>query len=274
MIGGAAIRERIAGVEVDVRIRGDGQDLLFLHPGSGLRDHDAFLERLAADFRVCAPAHPGFDGSELPPTFTTVDDLAYFYLDFLEGRNLSDVVLVGSSFGAWIAAEIAIKCASRLSALVLIGPLGVKFEGCREREITDLFSLPAYHQDHHLFRDERLRDRTYGDLDQVTLLSMARNYESFALFGWSPTLFDPKLRQRLPRLALPTLVLCGDSDQIVSVQYSRNYAEHISGASCAVIADAGHYPQVEQAEAVASHIISFVGAQVRRSTEVQTGLPK
>jgi len=50
---------------------------------------------------------------------TTVDDLAYFYLDLLETLDLRDVVLVGVSFGGWLAAEIAVKSTERISHLVL-----------------------------------------------------------------------------------------------------------------------------------------------------------
>jgi pimeloyl-ACP methyl ester carboxylesterase len=258
-------RARVSGIEIDVRTAGAGSPLLFLHPGSGLRDHDAFLNALAGQFSVWAPAHPGFDGSDLPSSFSTVDDLAYFYLDFLEEHDLTDVTLVGASFGAWIAAEVAIKCATRLSSLILIGPLGVKFAGCRERDISDLFAIPSYQQDLHLYRDEQLRSRSYADLEQADLMVMARNFESFALFGWSPTLFDPKLRQRLPRIKLPTLVLCGASDQVVSTDYSRAYADHIRSASFAIIADAGHYAHIEQPDAVSSRLGEFAAAQVRPS---------
>jgi pimeloyl-ACP methyl ester carboxylesterase len=231
-------RCEIAGIEIELRSLGAGRDLLYLHPGHGLRDHAAFLEMLAADFHVIAPSHPGFEGSALPKNFTTVDDLAYFYLDFLEQQALRDVVLVGASFGAWIAAEIAVKSRAALAQLVLIAPLGARFaEAPDQREIFDLFSYPAYEQD-----------------------AMARNYESFAMYGWSPTLFDPKLRQRLARLDLPALVLCGESDKVTPLAYSRNFASHIAGAAFEVIAGSGHYPQIEQPGAVASQIRRFSAA--------------
>src|SRR5262245_15015845 len=99
----------ISGVNVEVIERGRGRPLLFLHPGIGI-DHDAqVLAELARRARVIAPSHPGFGRSDVPKWMNTVDDLAYFYLDFLDTLDLTDVIVVGSSLGGWIAAAIAVK---------------------------------------------------------------------------------------------------------------------------------------------------------------------
>jgi pimeloyl-ACP methyl ester carboxylesterase len=79
---------KINGIRVDAVERGSGSPLLFLHPGIGLDPKAPVLDRLAAKARLIAPTHPGFGGSEQPPVFDTVDDLAYFYLDLLDERDL------------------------------------------------------------------------------------------------------------------------------------------------------------------------------------------
>src|SRR4029453_11329177 len=84
------------------------------------------LDHLARGARVIAPSHPGFGRSELPKWMNSVDDLAYFYLDFLQALELRDVTLVGASLGGWIAAAIAVKSTARLSHLVLANPIGIK----------------------------------------------------------------------------------------------------------------------------------------------------
>src|SRR5262245_65641789 len=99
----------VNGIKVEAIEKGRGRPLLFLHPGIGLDRNAPVIDRLAENARVIAPSHPGFGGSEQPKSFTTVDDLAYFYLDLLEELDLQNTVLVGVSLGAWIAAEIAVK---------------------------------------------------------------------------------------------------------------------------------------------------------------------
>src|SRR3954452_18107575 len=99
----------INDVAVEYVEKGHGRPLLFLHPGIGLDPQAPVLDRMAERARVIAPSHPGFGGSEQPRHFSTVDDLAYFYLDLLDQLDLKDVTVVGVSLGGYIAAEMPIK---------------------------------------------------------------------------------------------------------------------------------------------------------------------
>src|ERR1700741_2090023 len=94
------------GIALEVSITGNGAPLLFLHGGDFFAQNRAFLERLTRRWRVCAPRPPGFGRSERPEAFRTVPDLAYLYLDLIEQQRLDGAVLVGSSFGGWIALEM------------------------------------------------------------------------------------------------------------------------------------------------------------------------
>jgi pimeloyl-ACP methyl ester carboxylesterase len=236
----------LAGIGIELWRQGRGRPLVFLHPGDGLDDSRPMLVDLARRYDVIAPSHPGFGASDLPRTFRTVDDLAYFYLDFLEQQRLSGVILLGVSFGAWIAAELAIKSTGRLSGLILADAVGAKFEGPRVREITDLFSVPQYEQQQYLYESAARRRKNFAELPEETLIKLARNFESFALFGWSPTLHNPRLAGRLHRIDVPTLVLWGENDRVVAPAYGRALAQRIPGADFRLIDQAGHYAHVEQ----------------------------
>lgn len=253
-------RIRVADIEVEVRAAGSGKrTVLFLHPGDGLEGDNAALGMLSKSCRLIAPSHPGFGQSELPKHFRTIDDLAYFYLDFLESQNLSNVVLAGVSFGAWIAAEIAIKNTSRIAGLVLADAVGAKFGDRMTREIADIFSYPMYEHAQLLYEDSSRRQMSHGDLPEEVLLRLARNYESFALFGWSPTLLDPQLVRRLHRIKVPTQFLWGEKDRVVPVEYGRKFAAAIPGAGFEVIAGVGHYPHIENPQAFVAAVERFCG---------------
>src|ERR671923_151586 len=71
----------VNGIRVEVSERGRGRPLLFLHPGIGIDPAAPVLDFLARGARVIAPVHPGFGQSAAPKSMTSVDDLAYFYLD-------------------------------------------------------------------------------------------------------------------------------------------------------------------------------------------------
>ena len=240
--------KRIAGVNVEIRESGIGNPILYLHPGDGFNLVPA-LEHLSNTHRVIAPSHPGFDGSDLPAHYRSVDDLAYWYLDLIKELNLKDVVLLGVSFGAWIAAEIAIKSTERLGGLVLVDPIGARFTtNPRECEIADMFGIPRWELPKLLYHAESMHMQTFGDLEKEKLLQLARNHDSFCIYGWSPILHDPKLASRLHRIDVPTSVIWGQQDRVVSVEYGKHWVQAIPGSSFTAIEGAGHYPHVEQPE--------------------------
>jgi len=69
---------------------------------------------------------------------------------------------------------------------------------------------------------------------------------------------DPKLRGRLHRIDIPTLVLWGASDRLVSESYGRAYCAAVTDARFELIERAGHFPHLEQPEIFAARVFSFV----------------
>jgi pimeloyl-ACP methyl ester carboxylesterase len=264
MTGPSLSHVTVNGVALEISQQGEGRPLLFLHAGhpSGRIDPAApVLARLAQNARVLAPTHPGFGAAAAPAHLTTVDDLAYLYLDLLDALDVRDAVLVGVSLGGWIAAEMAVKSTARLSHLVLANSVGIKSTPPDTREIADIFAMT----------DKELAERSYADparmardprtLPESELLLIARSRESTGRYGWTPYMHDPKLKGRLHRARLPTLVLWGAADRIAEPDYGRRFAAAIPGARFAQIEGAGHFPHLEQPEAFARAIEEFLAAE-------------
>jgi pimeloyl-ACP methyl ester carboxylesterase len=248
----------VNGVRLELIERGAGRPLLFLHPFIGIEPTEPVLDRLAAHTHVLAPTHPGFGRSERPKSFDTVDDLAYLYLDLIEQRDLRDLILVGVSFGAWIAAEIAIKSTARLSHLVLANAIGIKVGDREARDIVDIFAIPESEFVELAYFDPKAGTVDYKALPQAQLLAASRNREASARYAWSPYMHDPKLHGRLHRIRIPSLTLWGASDRILSETYGRAYCAAIPGARFELIERAGHFPHREQPDIFAERIFAFV----------------
>jgi len=247
----------IAGVRLDLIRRGQGRPLLFLHPAIGLKPTDPVLDELAKSFAVLAPSHPGFGKSELPRHVTTVDDLAYYYLDFMEALDLRDVTLVGVSFGGWIAAEIAIKSTERVSRLVLADAVGIKVGDREHRDIVDIFTTRQSEIDRLAYHDPAFGAVDHAAISDEDAATLFRNREATALFAWSPYMYDPKLASRLHRIRVPALVLWGASDRIALPDYGRAYSRLIPGSQFELVDEAGHYPHLERPEFFARRIAEF-----------------
>ncbi|HEY3697126.1 alpha/beta hydrolase [Phenylobacterium sp.] len=245
----------VAGRTVEVLTQGRGRPLVYLHAGDGIEPSLGFIERLARSFKVIAPSHPGF-GASPRHGLRDIHDLAYHTLDLLETLELEAPVVAGSSFGGWIAAEMAVRAPARLGGLVLIDAVGIKTGGPEDRNIVDIFSHTP----------EALNALSYNrpppmpaPADLAAALRIASNRESLSRFAWSPTLHNPRLRRWLHRITTPTLVVWGADDRIVAPDYGRAYAQGVPGARFELIEDAGHYPQREQPEAVARAVEAFAG---------------
>jgi pimeloyl-ACP methyl ester carboxylesterase len=266
IIAGATEWHEIAGIRTDVHIVGEGPPLLLLHSGDAREFGADFVNRLAKRHRVILPTHPGFRNTELPARFVSVDDLAYFYLDLLRAFSLTDVTIAGMSMGGWIAAEIAIRSTERLRSLVLVDAFGIKVGGREDRDIADFFGLSTAQIAELSFVDKSLAVVELEGRPDEEVLATVRNREALAYYGWRPYMHNPSLTGWLHRIDVPTLVLWGAADRVVTPDYGRKYAELIPGATFQLIENAAHYPHLEQPARFAELVTEFTrkhGAQNR-----------
>jgi len=235
----------VSGVALEIEERGSGRPLLFLHPGEGLQPERPWLDLLAKSFRVIAPHHPGFGGSALPDWIGTVDDLAYLYLDLAARMQLNDAVLAGACFGGWIAAEMAVRDTRRFSALLLAAPLGIKVGGVTDRDITDMHALPHADFLRLAWADPSMGEHDYASLPDSALAAIASGREALAVFGWKPYMHNPRLKRWLHRIDIPTHLVWGEQDGIVTTAYGEAWKASIPSATMQTIPKCGHYPHWE-----------------------------
>jgi len=250
----------VDGSRVELVDRGRGRPILFLHPHIGLDPSAPVLAMLAQGGRLIAPSHPGFGHSERPAGITTVDDLAYFYLDLMDALDLRDTVVIGVSFGAWIAAVIAVKSTARMARLVLGNPVGIKVGDRETRDILDIFAIVEDEFLDRAFADPAAGKRDYRAMTDDEVTVAARDRETAALYTWSPYMHDPKLKGRLHRIRTPALVLWGTSDRLVNEAYGRAFCAALPDGAFETAAGAGHFPHIEQPKAFAARALAFADA--------------
>jgi pimeloyl-ACP methyl ester carboxylesterase len=230
---------------------GTGEPVLLLHDIEYVNEPRPFMELLANTYSVISPSHPGFGASDLPESFDSVDDLAYLYLDLL--RDIGGAHVIGMGFGGWIAAEMAVRSTGDIRSLVLAGAVGIKASGRETAEIADTFVMDprrfleiAWHDP--VLAEDHMSLPGLGALTESDLVKLFRNRQAAALYGWNPFMHNPKLLGRLHRVAVPTLVIWGESDGIVDLDYGQAFARAIPAARMETLEAAGHYPYLERPE--------------------------
>lgn len=247
----------LAGVELEVLRRGAGAPLLLLHGFQHLNPSLPIVDLLARDASLVAPSNPGFGRSTRPDDFRTVYDLVHLYLEFLDTLPQGPVTLMGLSFGGWLAAEVAVKAGRRIDKLILVDALGIKISDRETPDILDVFNRHPTEVRKASWHDPK-NAPDYDELEDDELIMRSQNWEALCRYGFHPYMHNPQLKRWLASIKAKTLVLWGASDGIVKPSYGEAYAKLIAGARFETIPNAGHHPELEQQQALAERVRTFL----------------
>ena len=246
------------GIELEAVRRGSGRPVLVLHGFQTIDPRAHFVDLLARHGEVIAPSGPGFGHSPRPKDFDTVYDLVRLYLEVLENLPGEEVTLLGFSFGGWLAAEVAVAFSHRIDRLVLVDPLGIKVSDRETADILDIFNRSPDEVREASWHDPDRFAPDFNAMSDDALVVYARNREARCLYAWHPYMYNPQLPRWLGRIKVPTLVLWGESDRVVTPDYGRAYSRLIPGSRFELIERAGHHPEIEQPEAFVEKVARFI----------------
>jgi pimeloyl-ACP methyl ester carboxylesterase len=251
---------KVRGVKINLYRAGSGPTVLFLHGAGGVPQWLPFFDKMADRYELLVPEHPGFGGSDDPPSIRSMADLAMFYLDFVEEAELDRIHLIGNSLGGWLAAEILIRNRAHFLSLVQLAPAGIRVKGV---PCGDNFIWAPEEAVRNLYYDQSVADRILAmkpSDEQMDI--MLKNRFTVAKFGWQPRWYNPDLEKWLHRIKLPALIVWGTDDRIMPPEYAAVWRERLPSARFVQIKECGHLPHVEHAALVARHVCDFLGGVV------------
>jgi pimeloyl-ACP methyl ester carboxylesterase len=210
---------------------------------------------------VHAPEHPGTTPGA-PDDIYQLDglwDLVLCYDELLDALGLEQAVLVGHSFGAMVACEVAASTPRRARQLVLIDPIGF----WRDADpVVNWMALEPAEMRRRLFRDPdgEAAGRMFGDTDDEKAAAAARVRLAWAMGATGKFIWpipDKGLKKRIHRVKAPTLLLWGKEDRLVPPVYADEFTRRLPGARMQTVDQAGHAPHLEQPETVARIVREF-----------------
>jgi pimeloyl-ACP methyl ester carboxylesterase len=232
---------------------GAGRPYLVLHGGAGPQSVRVLASALKDTHRVITPTHPGFAGQPRPDWCCRPGDLVLAYLALLEQLDLRDVIVIGNSFGGWLAVEMALRRSERIAGVSLLNAVGIAASA--HKPIVDPMKLAPAEVAAKAFHDPARYALTPATPEAAAM--MAANQKTLRIYAGEPFMHDPTLYERLPEMPVPSQCIWGASDQIVDVDYGRRFAEKMPQSSFVIVQNAGHFPHIEQLEHVAALIDHF-----------------
>ncbi len=248
----------VGGAQVQMFSGGSGPGLLYLHGAGGNSGWQPYHEELAKSYRVYAPSLPGFNGTPNPAWISTITDVAHFAQQVVGTLGLDQFILMGSSMGGWVSAEMAAMNDHQLKGLVLIDPVGIKPQ---QGEIAEIFMVGA---------DTRLKQRFYDPSQVANYEQYARemtqeemnldhsNREMASRLCWRPYMNNPSLPHYLQKVTTPALIVWGKQDAIVPAECGELYQQALPRATLKVIDHCGHSPQIEKPEEFHGVVAEFL----------------
>jgi 2-hydroxy-6-oxonona-2,4-dienedioate hydrolase len=197
---------------------------------------------LAPSFRTYALDLPGFGQSAKPGWALDVAELADATLAWMDAIGLERPVLVGHSMGCQVVAEFAYRHRSRLSGAVLASPTGDPDARALRQQLA------------RLVRDG-LREPP-----RLTALVL-RGYLRAGIRRSLATLRSMNAHpmvDRLGELTVPTLLVVGSRDPVVSHEWSAEVIEHLPHGRVAVIPRGAHGIQFAAPDELAGAIQAFI----------------
>ena len=233
-------RDRLNALAFEVA--GSGPPLILLHglSGSG-RWWGRNVPAFASSFRTYTVDLPGFGGSR-GVRWSQLDDIADRLADWLVDEGVPKAHVAGHSLGGAVAARLAARHPERIDRLVLVDA-SIRLRGTR----TIARPAPA------------VRTIGRGSLGFAPLLVR----DLLRCHPWSFVTATVDALQtdwewHLRRISAPTLVVWGERDAITPLAFGLEIAAIISGARLITMAEAGHNPMREYAEAFNAEVLRFL----------------
>lgn len=251
----------VMGMQVHYRdegLRDDSIPLVLVHGlSSSLHTWDSIVPLLSGKERIIRMDLPGFGLTGADPRQTySLENYDRFLDSFLTKLGVEKYIMAGNSLGGAISWNQSLAYPEKVRGLILInaagyprkdekGSIGFKLAGTPV--IGDLLtkltprilikkSLENVYYDHSRITPA-LTDR-YHDL-----LRREGNRQALLRFFKARKQADPK---RIPEISVPTLIIWGRHDRLISVDNAQAFHKDIRGSRMVIFEDAGHVPMEER----------------------------
>lgn len=234
------------------------ESVLFLHgfmsDATSLKE---YIEQVGSDKRIIAPDLPGFGESDALEGEVSLARYARWVDQFCEALKITPSVIVGYSFGAYVAVQYLVN-AKVQARLVLLCPVvhirwqvrmygqGFRLVSLRNeafaeklyRKQYDMTTAYVRKNKHPLIR-KGLYERRRNELEYLRSDIVLKLFTQFLTFD---------LMRYAPKITVPTVIITAAKDNLASNQATQTFAENVGSKqlTCIEIKHAGHLLPIEE----------------------------
>jgi pimeloyl-ACP methyl ester carboxylesterase len=257
----------VAGLRIAYERVGRGPPLVLLHGfvGDARSTWSHQLDHLSDEYTVVAWDSPGAGASADPPESFRMPEFAECLARFVDALDLAPAHVAGLSVGGVLALELASRHRAVATSLALAGA----YAGWAG-------SLPSDVVEQRLamcLRSADLGPAAFADAMVPSMFSSSASAEHVAPFAASVSQFHPSgfrtmarasaerdLRDVLPAIDLPVLLLYGDEDARAPLFVANALHAALPNSTLVVLAGVGHVSSVEAPERVTAELRRFLHA--------------
>jgi pimeloyl-ACP methyl ester carboxylesterase len=259
---------------VHVEMAGSGPPLVLVHGfGGSTYSWRQVMPGLAESFRVVAVDLSGFGYTERPkdPARYTREAQGELVLAVMDALGFQTAHLMGHSYGGGISLWIAWKHPERLRSLVLVDSSAPTYSYDRRSRAASFRPFTALALRTLILRPATVRKSLLHSFynDSLVTPELVQAYWDRirvqgvvdAYYGLSVPVRGPVERVVVDDIQVPTLILWGAEDELISVESARQVAARMPQAELVVLDKTGHVPMEERPEEVLQHVLPFLKRQ-------------
>ena len=240
------IVHRVEGVETVTYAIGEGPPLVYFHGGGTFHGFE-WARALAGEFRIYCPYHPNF-GESGDVEFTRIGDYVAHYELLFPALGLDTFHLCGASMGGHLAARYAAANPGDIDKLVLVSPAGLK---CDSAAIPDWPNIAPADIPAMFVADPLWVAPFWPSTPSDEWVALRQREQAAAMASREDEEeTDRALRRGLKHFERPTLLLWGEKDRVVALEFAEEWQKALPSARLEVIPGGSHLLLDEFSEAV------------------------
>jgi pimeloyl-ACP methyl ester carboxylesterase len=220
-------------------------------PGSRYQIVQHLLEK--EGFTVYAPNLPGFGEQTLIKPVMTVDDYVDFVVSYMKKNNIKKAIFIAHSFGGRVVAKLIRFYPQYVDSVILTGTPLIKQSLSLKKKILVMLARLIKKGLVFSFGQKRMRKILYYFLNEWDYYKVDSHLkETFK------EVIKEDISPCLPYITIPTLVLWGENDTLVSTKIGREIARRIPNAIYEEIKNGSHKLPYESPEIFVEKILRFI----------------